>query len=143
MAEGVFTHLVSEAGLSDNITIDSAGTSGHHSGELADPRMRETAQQHGLKLTSRARQFTAEDLEAFDYILPMDHSNLRNIQKLLPSAPHQRGEIILMRDFDPQPQDGNVPDPYYGGRDGFENVYQILLRSNQRFLDTLKEKHVR
>lgn len=140
MAEGVFTHLVEEAGWSERFFIDSAGTSSHHAGELADRRMRETASGHGLTLTSRARQFVAADLDEFDYILPMDHSNLRNIESLIPPSGNHKGKIVLMRDFDPQPQDGNVPDPYYGGQDGFENVYRILLRSNQRLLSSIQEE---
>lgn len=141
MAEGLFLHLIEKEGIGDRFEVDSAGTAGYHAGELADKRMRETAASHGVHLPSRARKFVKEDLDAFDYILPMDRSNMTNIERLTwPDAQH-RAQVIMMRDFDPEPEDGNVPDPYYGGIRGFENVYQILLRSNQRLLEKIRQEH--
>lgn len=141
MAEGLFLHLIGKEGVSDKFEVDSAGTAGYHVGELADRRMRETAQSHGVHLPSRARKFVKEDLENFDYVLPMDGSNLRNIESLMSPNRDHHAQVILMRNFDPKPEDGNVPDPYYGGASGFENVYEILLRSNQQFLDQIKQDH--
>lgn len=141
MAEGLFLDLIEKEGVADRFEVDSAGTAGHHVGEQADRRMQETARSHGVYLPSRARKFIREDLDAFDYILPMDHSNLSNIKRLTDSNKEHRAQVILMRDFDPEPGDGNVPDPYYGGISGFEDVYQILLRSNQRLLDKIKAEN--
>lgn len=141
MAEGIFEHLVEEAGLSDRFEIDSAGTSGFHAGELADKRMRETAMGHGISLTSRSRMFLEEDLKNFDYVLAMDRSNERNINTLRRASEDYPAEVLRMRSFDPEPDSHDVPDPYYGGLRGFEDVYDILLRSNKRFLDMLREKH--
>ncbi len=141
MAEGLFLHIIENEGIADRFEVDSAGTSGYHSGEQADQRMRKTAISHGIRLTSRARKLTEEDLDAFDYILPMDHSNLSNIQRIMVSNKEHRAQVILMRDFDPEPEDGNVPDPYYGGISGFEDVYQILLRSNQQLLKKIRADH--
>lgn len=140
MAEGIFQHLVKEAGLKDRFEIDSAGTSGYHDGELADPRMRHTAERHGMKLTSRSRKFIREDFERFDYIIAMDRSNHRDIEALRDGSEGD-GVVHLMRDFDPEPDSLDVPDPYYGGEDGFEKVYRILRRSCETFLSKLTEKH--
>ncbi len=141
MAEGLFLHLIQEEGIADRFEVDSAGTAGYHVGEPADSRMRETAQSHGVHLPSRARKFIAEDLDRFDYVLPMDRSNLQNIERLNHPYADNKAKVVMMRDYDPKPGDGNVPDPYYGGRDGFENVYQILLRSNQEFLKQIREEY--
>lgn len=132
MAEGLFDDLVKKSGLSERFEIDSAGTSNHHEGELADRRMRETARRHGIELVTRARPLRRKDLQEFDYIAAMDRSVFRAIQAL-------RGEsatanVFLMRDFDPSPDSPDVPDPYYGGSEGFEEVYQILLRSTMELL---------
>ena len=141
MAEGMFIHLIKEAGIADRFEVDSAGTAGYHVGEPADHRMRETAQGHGVHLPSRARKFVWQDLDKFDYVIAMDRSNHRNIMRLAPVDIGYRAQVVMMRDYDPQPEDGNVPDPYYGGQDGFENVYQIILRSNQRFLEQIRQEH--
>lgn len=139
MAEGLFAEKVRTRNLEKGFAWDSAGTGAWHAGELADRRMRETALAHGLRLTSRARQVKAEDFTRFDWILAMDHENLRNLESLRPVGSSAR--LALMRDFDPEPGDRNVPDPYYGGQQGFETVYSILDRSTERFLEErLKER---
>lgn len=136
MAEGIFLDLIEKKEISNDFFVDSAGTGAYHVGELPDNRMREIAYSHGILLTSKARQFIKEDFNEFDYILAMDESNFKNIIKLQPKNPN--AEVILMRNFDEKAIiDKNVPDPYYGGIDGFEEVYQILLRSNQKFLSSI------
>ncbi|OJJ22985.1 protein tyrosine phosphatase [marine bacterium AO1-C] len=139
MAEGVFQDLLEQNNLTDQISCDSAGTGAYHVGELADHRMRDTAKQHNLELTSRARQVTEEDLHEFDYVLAMDKSNYRNIMRLTNDPNSIKAQVMLMRDFDELDQGGEVPDPYYGGIDGFENVYQILKRSNEKFLAHIQQ----
>lgn len=144
MAEGLFIHLVESEGLADKFEIDSAGTSAYHAGELADRRMRTTAATEGIALTSRSRQILKQDLSEFDYVVAMDRSNLSNIKALGQAGANYRAKVFLMREYDPQSDpvrgvDLDVPDPYYGGDNGFREVYDILLRSNQKFLKEIRE----
>ncbi len=141
MAEGIFAHLVKEAGLHAHIACDSAGTSDYHIGELPDPRMRQTAGRYGLTLTHRARQLRAADFQAFDYILAMDQSNWADITRHPGYRPEYSRKVSFLRMHDDDTRDLNVPDPYYGGPEGFERVYQLLRRTSGRFLQFLVEKH--
>lgn len=136
-AEGVFQHLVKERDLESYFEIDSAGTSAYHVGESANSRSQQTAKQHGITLHSKARQFDSFDLEYFDLILAMDQENLSNIKRLNNGKP-DNANIGMLRDFDPKPGDGEVPDPYHGGIQGFENVFQIVRRSCENLLDQLE-----
>ncbi len=136
-AEGIFQHLVNERKLSPYFFIDSAGTSAYHIDEPANSKSQWTADQHGIKLHSRARRFEATDLDEFDLILAMDQENLRNLRKLSRNGQHTE-KIKLIRNFDPQPEDGEVPDPYYGGMNGFQNVFNVLKRSCESLLDELE-----
>lgn len=138
-AEGIFQHLVNERGLQSYFYIDSAGTSAFHVGEPANSKSQKTANKHGVQLNSRARQFDPSDLEEFDLILAMDHENFDNLQKMDVKQAYS-GKIFLMREFDPQPGNKAVPDPYYGGMDGFQEVYDILYRSSKNLLDKLEER---
>lgn len=138
MGEGMFKSLIEGKGLNNKYLIDSAGTSANHIGEKADSRMRETALQHNIELTSRARQVLAEDFDIFDIIIVMDESNFRNLEIIANQNNKDSSKIRLMREFDNQPEDMNVPDPYYGGQKGFENVYQIIKRSCNNLLDYLE-----
>lgn len=136
-AEGVFQHLVNERELSPYFFIDSAGTSAYHIGEPANSKSQWTANQHGVKLHSRARRFDASDLDEFDLVLAMDQENAKNVRRLSRNSRHSE-KVKLMRDFDPQPGNGEVPDPYYGGMDGFQNVFHIVKRSCENLLDELE-----
>lgn len=138
-AEGIFQHLVNERGLDPYFYVDSAGTSAYHIGEPANSKSRQVAERHGVKLQSRARKFEPEDLEEFDLILAMDRENYDNL-KQLDQDDKYGDKILLMRDFDPEPGNGEVPDPYFGGMDGFQNVFEILRRSSKALLDELEEK---
>ncbi|GAB5410158.1 MAG: low molecular weight protein-tyrosine-phosphatase [Balneolaceae bacterium] len=135
--EGVFIHKVKEAGLDSYFYIDSAGTAAYHTGERADRRSQEAANLHGVHLPSIARRFEYSDLEEFDLILAMDSSNLTNINQLDRKGRFSH-KVKLMREFDPKPEDKNVPDPYYGGVMGFENVFQMVERSCDTLLEELK-----
>jgi protein-tyrosine phosphatase len=132
LAEGIFLHVVTEAGL--ELEIDSAGTGGYHAGELADPRSRAVAKQHGITLPSRARKVRSDDFERFDLILAMDGSNERNLRAVCPEE--HLGKIRQMRSYDPQGA-GDVPDPYYGGDRGFDDVFEMLDRSCRSLLAEL------
>lgn len=138
-AEGVFQHLVNERGLQPYFYVDSAGTSAYHIGETANSKSQKTANEQGIRLRSRARRFEPDDLREFDLIVAMDRENLENI-KSLDSKNSFDDKIILLREYDPSPGNGEVPDPYYGGKDGFENVFNIVKRSSEALLDELEEK---
>ncbi len=142
LAEGVFRHLVEEAGLEDQIEIDSSGTGRWHVGAPPDERMRATARRHGLSIDhQRGRQIVADDLEYFDYILTMDRRNYDTTRRL-DDRQETLAKVRLFRSFDPDPGDQEVPDPYYGrGSDGFEHVYTIVERTARNFLDYLIEEH--
>ena len=136
MGEGSFKYWIEEKGLSGSYFVDSAGTAAYHVGEKADQRMRDVAYSHGIKLTSRARQFVKEDLDEFDYIIAMDESNYQNIIALNPTL---ESKVIKLREFDKEAfGDLNVPDPYYGGLQGFEEVYQIVTRSCKELLKKIE-----
>lgn len=122
-AEAVLVEHLKRNNLLQRIQVDSAGTTGYHIGEKADPRMRQAATQRGYDLTSRARKAETKDLEEFDLVVAMDASNLEHL-KQLNSAP--TAQLFLFSQFldDQWPQD--VPDPYYGGDDGFEYVLDML-----------------
>jgi protein-tyrosine phosphatase len=137
-AEGVMRHLVAGAGLADRIHLDSAGTGDWHLGSPPDPRTRETARRRGFTLDHRARRFTAADFAHFDLVLAMDRQNLRDLERMAPS-PADRAKVRLLRSFDPQaPQAAEVPDPYYGGPDGFEEVFDICEAACRGLLADLR-----
>ena len=139
MAEGIFLDLLETEGLSHAVEVDSAGTASYHIGELPDHRMRDTARKNGIELVRRARQFVAEDFHEFDHILAMDSSNYRDIMYLKPQG-DTRAKVHLMREFDQMDKGGSVPDPYYGGQGGFDEVFDILMRSNSEFLRMLRNE---
>lgn len=137
-AEGIFIHKVKEAGLELFFYIDSAGTAAYHVGEPANSKSQATANKHGVHLPSTAQRFEYRDLEEFDLVLAMDSENYHNLSNLDRKGLYAE-KIKMMRDFDPQKGDGQVPDPYYGGIQGFENVFHILDRSCEALLDQLKD----
>ncbi len=139
-AEGVMIHLLELDGLSYQVAVDSAGTAAYHVGEPSDRRSARAALRRGVELPSRARQFLIEDFERFDYVLAMDTSNLRNLQALAPGS--YSDKLFLLRDFDPTSEKGSsVPDPYYGGESGFEEVLDQCFTSCQGLLDHLVSIH--
>jgi protein-tyrosine phosphatase len=124
-AEAVMRHVVAEAGRRDEFAIDSAGVGGWHVGEPADRRARAAAAQRGYRITGVARQFQAGDFQRFDYVLAMDADNLHALNHLA-AAPDEVAKVHLLRAFDPDsPPGAEVPDPYYGGPSGFEEVLNI------------------
>jgi protein-tyrosine phosphatase len=137
LAEGVFAGLVRERGLDNRIACDSAGTSGWHIGDRPDPRTIETAEKHGLRLDHLGRKFVSGDFQRFDYILAMDRQNYADIRSVPGYREYDPERLKLMRDYDDREPGGDVPDPYYGGMDGFEQVYGILHRSCGRLLDDI------
>jgi protein-tyrosine phosphatase len=128
LAEHCFRTAVEERFASEDFEIDSAGTSAYHVGEGPDPRMRRTAARHGLDYEGTARQVTQKDLDHFDYILAMDHTNYAQLMAMAGSEA-QRVKIKLLGDFDPQDPGIEIPDPYYSGPEGFEHVYTVVNRA--------------
>ncbi len=139
LAEGVFIDLARERGVLERFVIDSCGTGGWHAGERADPRAREVARRNGLELTSRARKFDPRsDIDGFAHLIVMDRANRDDI--LDAGAPSER--VRLLRAFDPElagADEGSldVPDPYWGGADGFDNVFAMVTRACEGLLDEL------
>lgn len=128
-AEGMMRHVLAEAGLDDEVEVDSAGTGSWHVGEPADPRARAAAARRGINLHGAARQVRREDLDSFDLILAADVQNLRDLLLLAGEDPARRAKLRLLREFDRasvQAGDLDVPDPYYGGPDGFNRVLDIV-----------------
>ena len=138
-AEGVFKHIVQARYPSAGITVESAGTAGYHVGARADSRSRDVARTRGYDLDSRAAQFRTEDFQRFDLVLAMDTENLENLRAICPDE--FDGELRLFRDFDPEAAPGaSVPDPYYGGPRGFEEVLDMCERTSEAILQHLKEQ---
>ncbi len=159
MAEGVFRHIVGEAGLAARFEIDSAGIGDWHEGEPPDARATATAASRGIRLEGRARQVRPGDLRRFDYILAMDTDNLTALRRLADAghpAPGGKGrpaptaEVRLFREFETAApgaeaagtpgDDLNVPDPYYGGPAGFDRVYDMVERSARGLLQHIRQE---
>ncbi|AFZ33760.1 protein tyrosine phosphatase [Stanieria cyanosphaera PCC 7437] len=132
-AENITNHLIQEAGLVGKIVCDSAGTSSYHIGSPPDRRMTAAATKRGIKLQGRARQFQPLDFEKFDLILAMDKQNYQDILYLDRQDQYQ-DKVRLICDFATSYPDREVPDPYYGGSQGFEYVIDLLLDACQGLL---------
>jgi len=128
-AENIMNYLIEQNNLSEHIICDSAGTAGYHIGSPPDRRMATAASSKlGIKLRGQARQFKKSDFENFDLIVAMDRENYQDILFLDP-AKQYRDKVRLMCDFCSQPTTQEVPDPYYGGPEGFNRVIELLLDS--------------
>lgn len=142
MAEGIFRSLVDEAGLSGRIHVESAGTADYHVGERPDPRSRKAAAARGVRLDGAARQFDTEDFARFDLVVAMDRANARSLRSLAGKSP-SREKVVLLRSFDPTADDSgdlDVPDPYYGGRHGFDRVFEICEAACRQLLEELRAR---
>jgi protein-tyrosine phosphatase len=135
-AENIMNHLLKQRGLEGKISCDSAGTSSYHIGSPPDARMRQAASKRGITLTGRARQFEVSDFEEFDLILAMDRDNYRAILACDRQGKYQ-DKVKLMCDYATNYPDQEVPDPYYGGAEGFNYVIDLLLDACQGLLDDL------
>lgn len=136
LAESVFRHLARERGVESHFEVDSAGTSGYHDGEGPDERSVATARLRGIEVAGVSRKLVADDLHRFDYVIAMDAQNRRDIAGLQEAAGGP-ARVHLLREWDPEAEDGNVPDPYSGGQRGFERVQDIVERSCAALLDDL------
>jgi len=139
-AEGVMAHLLHEMGLEGQIEIDSAGIGGWHVGSAPDTRATGAAECRGVTLEGAARQVTADDFAGFDLLLAMDRQNAADLHELAPDDQARR-KVRLLREFDPEAVAAgelDVPDPYYGGADGFEDVLDLVTRACQGLLAELR-----
>lgn len=139
-AEAVFRQRAAAAGLLAQLRIDSAGTGDWHIGKAPDPRSGEAAGQRGYDLSAlRARQVATTDFQHFDYVLAMDHANLHDLQAMRPDG--FSGHLGLFMAFHPGPAPAEVPDPYYGGRDGFNTVLDLVEGACDGLLAHLRREH--
>lgn len=130
-AEGVMRHKLREAGLGEDVDVESAGTGGWHVGHSPDERASAAASARGITLESRAMRFETDHFDDFDLILAMDRQNLADMRSLAPHAAAE-GKLHMLREYDPEARgesDLDVPDPYYGGSRGFEDVLDMVERS--------------
>lgn len=140
LAHAMFDKVVREKGVESLFITESSGTNGFHVGELPDPRTRENASSHDLDVSHISRKFEGEDLEDWDLLLVMDKSNYKNVLAKSKSKSHE-SKVHLFREWDSQAMgDIEVPDPYMGGRGGFEDVYQIVERTTYFLVDDLVKK---
>jgi protein-tyrosine phosphatase len=136
-AEGVMRGLLRDAGLEEAVLVDSAGTGGWHAGEPPDRRATEAARRRGIRLEGAARQFSPADFETFDLIVAMDRENLGELLALAPDE-EAAEKVRLLREYDPASADASdldVPDPYYGGERGFEQVLDLVGAACRGLLD--------
>lgn len=137
LAEALFRKAVVDEGLEARFRIDSAGTSGYHDGDPPDRRTAEVAGRRGVEVSGASRRVTPEDVSAFDYLVVMDEDNLRATRRLVESAPGD-AEVRLFREFDPEADDDmEVPDPYFGGPDGFRDVVAIVRRAARGMVEAI------
>lgn len=139
-AHGVFRKLVEDEGYSDDIYIESSGTHAYHVGEPPDTRAQQTAHQRGIDLSDlRGQRVKLSDFAEFDYILPMDQDNY---DILLSDSPKEHREKIMMfLNFAPAITVSDVPDPYYGGAGGFDQVFDMVEAGSRGLLDDIMQKH--
>ena len=138
-AEGVFRQKVVDAGLDDKFHIDSAGTLAYHTGHPPDPRAQKTALKRGIDLsTQRARKVTSDDFEAFDFVIAMDSDNHYELEAICPSGHEDRLHMFLK--FARNSRVTDVPDPYYGGGNGFETVLDLIEDASEGLLKHLQEQ---
>lgn len=138
VAQGVFEHLIKEAGLEHLIEVDSAGTSAEHEGEMPDRRSQKNALSHGILIGhQRSRPVTYTDFSYYDYIVPMDSVNYQNLLALGPRVAHSKIKKLM----DYTPLGGDVPDPYEQGEEGFEIVYQLITQGVQGLIEAIRKSY--
>jgi protein-tyrosine phosphatase len=139
LAQGVFEDVLRREELDDEVFVDSAGTGSWHVGSPPDDRAQRSASARGLDLSAqRARRILADDCEEFDYVLTMDEQTYRTVASLC------RGSAVVrpFLDFAPHSPEREVPDPYYGGPDGFEHVLDLVEEASEGLLDDIRDRHL-
>ncbi|MFB6613971.1 low molecular weight protein-tyrosine-phosphatase [Streptomyces sp. NPDC085524] len=138
MAESVFRAHVAEAGLGALVEVDSAGTGGWHEGHPADPRTVSVLEGAGYEQHHRARQFRSSWFAGLDLVIALDAGHLRDLRRLAPT-PEDAAKVRLLRSFDPAAADGDVPDPYYGPFDGFEECLELVEAASPGLLEAVRD----
>ena len=142
-ADGIFRKMVADAGLSGQIESDSAGTSDYHAGDPPDPRATAAARKRGIDLTQmRARMIEPDDLKNFDIGLPMDKMVHRSVASLQRALRNSKADVRLFLEHAPQLGVSEVPDPYLGGEDGFEDVLDLTEEASKGLLQHIKKNHL-
>ena len=136
MAEAIFRDLANKQNL--DCEVQSSGTTSYHIGSNADSRTLKTLADYDLSLQHSAQQFSRCHFAEFDYIFAMDKQNYRDILSLALNKKDTK-KVFLLRDFDNQKDSMNIPDPYYGGENGFEYIYQIIMRACQNIVNQIKK----
>jgi len=138
-AEGVFNKLLEDNGTAARFEVDSAGTIAYHIGEQPDSRAQKAARQRNIDLsTIRARKVLSEDFVEFDYLLAMDEENYANMLAICPQ--HHQHKVKLFLDYAPHRSELEVPDPYYGGANGFENVLDLVEEASEGLYNSIMKK---
>lgn len=141
-AEGVFRDVVKQKNMLNVISIDSAGTHAYHIGESPDSRSQSTAKSRGVDLSSqRARKVDSNDFEQFDYVMAMDNSNFENLKHL--ATDEELSKLHLFMSFANGWDNSEVPDPYYGGGNGFERVFDMVQSASEGLLEHIKSNDLR
>lgn len=131
-AEGVFNKVIADHGKADHFIVDSAGTHAYHVGEMPDSRAQQTARSRGIDLSRiRARKVAPLDFEHFDYILAMDSDNYQILLNASPQQYHEKIKLFL--EFADNTTETDVPDPYYGGQNGFDHVFDLVEQASHGF----------
>ncbi len=139
LAQGIMEQKIKKYNIK-NANVDSAGTAAYHVDEKPDPRSIEVAKKHGIDITQqRARHFKAVDFKKFDKIFVMDSTNLSDVSALAKDS-NELSKVELILNYVFPGENAAVPDPYYGGKDGFENVYQLLDSACEKIAEALKNK---
>lgn len=140
MAQGVFEDLLRREGLEDEVFVDSAGTGAWHIGQPPDARAQESAGNRGIDLSEqRARRVTPEDGQKFDYLIAMDVHNYESVSALCRGS---RAEVQLLMEYAPDSSQKEVPDPYYGGPDGFEHALDLVEEAAQGLLEDVRKRYL-
>ena len=140
IAQGVFEDLLRREGLEEEVFVDSAGTGAWHIGQPPDARGQESAGKRGMDLSNqRARRVAPEDCEKFDYLIAMDRENYESVSALCRQSD---AEVRLFLDYAPDLSQEEVPDPYYGGPDGFEHVLDLVEEAARGLLDDVRKRHL-
>jgi len=138
-AEGVFRHIVQESGHESWITTDSAGTHAYHVGEQPDRRAQQTALSRGIDISDlRGRKAISDDFNEFDYVLAMDDENYQMLEQICPAGMNEKLHLFL--DFSQDFSETQVPDPYYGGDQGFEHVFDLVESASKGLLEDIKKR---
>jgi len=140
LAEAIFKHKIKEHRLEAYFEANSCGTANYHIGDPPDTRTVANARKNGVSMNHLGRQLCEKDLQDYDYVLAMDKSNHQHILRLA-NAGHFPGKVALMRNYDSVDKGGEVPDPYYGGESHFQEVFDILDRTMENFIQHLEDKY--